>query len=42
MPASGWSRAGTDTHLPVPNFVAEKGDYFDIKDGVKQFERLPR
>jgi len=32
----------TATHLAVHIFVAEKGDYYDIADGVKQFEHLPR
>ncbi len=32
----------TQTHLAVHIFVAEKGDYYDIGDAVKQFERLPQ
>jgi hypothetical protein len=31
----------TDTHLAVHIFVADKGDYYDIGDGVKQFRQLP-
>jgi len=31
----------TRTHLAVHIFVAEKGDYYDIADGVKAFERVP-
>jgi hypothetical protein len=31
----------TDTRLAVHIFVAEKGDYYEIGDGVRQFERIP-
>ncbi len=31
----------TDTHLAVHIFVAEKGDYYDIGDGVDQFAHTP-
>ncbi len=31
----------TRTRLAVHIFVAEKGDYYDIGDGVKQFEHVP-
>jgi hypothetical protein len=31
----------TDTHLAVHIFVADKGDYYDVSDGVKQFQQLP-
>ncbi|HEY2753980.1 GFA family protein [Phenylobacterium sp.] len=29
------------THLAVHIFVADKGDYYDICDGVKQYEGAP-
>jgi len=32
----------TATHLAVHIFVADKGDYYDLADGVKQFTQLPR
>ncbi len=31
----------TDTHIHVHVFVADKGDYYDIADGVPQFEQVP-
>ena len=31
----------TNTRLAVHIFTADKGDYYDIADGVKQFERVP-
>jgi hypothetical protein len=31
----------TNTYLAVHIFVAAKGDYYDIADGVKQFEQVP-
>jgi hypothetical protein len=31
----------TDTQLAVHIFVAEKGDYYEVADGVTQFARLP-
>jgi len=31
----------TDTRLAVHIFVAETGDYYEIGDGVRQFERIP-
>ena len=32
----------TATHLAVHIFVADKGDYYDIGDGVKQFRHAPQ
>ena len=32
----------TDTRLAVHIFVADKGDYYEIADGVPQFEGAPR
>ncbi len=32
----------TETRLAVHIFVADKGDYYDIGDGVKQFAQAPR
>jgi hypothetical protein len=32
----------TDTNLAERNFVADKGDYYDICDGVKQSEQIPQ
>jgi hypothetical protein len=31
----------TQTHLHVHIFVADKGDYYDIRDGVEQFDQVP-
>lgn len=31
----------TGTHVHVHIFVAEKGDYYDIADGVEQWDRVP-
>lgn len=31
----------TDTRIAVHVFVSEKGDYYDIADGVPQRERAP-
>ena len=31
----------TGTHIHVHVFVAEKGDYYEIADGVEQFAQLP-
>ena len=31
----------SDTHIHVHIFVAEKGDYYEICDGVKQFDTVP-
>jgi hypothetical protein len=31
----------TQTRLHVHIFVAEKGDYYDIADGVDQFDKVP-
>ena len=31
----------TDTRIAVHVFVGEKGDYYDIADGVAQFETIP-
>ncbi len=32
----------TETRLAVHIFVADKGDYYDVSDGVKQFQQLLR
>jgi hypothetical protein len=31
----------THTHIAMHIFVADKGDYYDIADGVRQFEQAP-
>lgn len=31
----------TDTRIAVHVFVGEKGDYYEIADGVEQFEQVP-
>ncbi len=31
----------TNTHLHVHIFVADKGDYYDIGDGVPQYQQTP-
>jgi hypothetical protein len=31
----------TGTHLHVHVFVADKGDYYELADGVEQFESVP-
>lgn len=31
----------TKTHLAVHIYTADKGDYYDIADGVQQFEQVP-
>ena len=31
----------TEAHIHVHVFVADKGDYYDIADGVPQFEQVP-
>ena len=31
----------TNTHLHLHVYMAEKGDYYDITDGVPQFETVP-
>src|SRR5688572_15315515 len=31
----------TDTHLEMHIYVADKGDYYEIADGVPQHERMP-
>lgn len=31
----------TETRLHVHIFVADKGDYYEIADGVEQFEQVP-
>ena len=31
----------THTHIHVHVFVADKGDYYEIADGVPQFEQVP-
>ena len=40
--AMGAFETPTNTRLAVHVYVAEKGDYYDIGDGVQQFERVPR
>jgi len=32
----------TDTHTELHIFVAEKGDYYEIADGLPQYQRIPR
>jgi hypothetical protein len=32
----------TDTHTELHIFVEEKGDYYEIADGLPQYERIPR
>jgi hypothetical protein len=32
----------TDTHTELHIFVAEKGDYYEITDGLPQYERIPQ
>ena len=39
--AMGAFDAPTETRLHVHIFTAEKGDYYDIADGVEQFDQLP-
>jgi hypothetical protein len=39
--AMGAFDGATATHLHVHIFVAEKGDYYDVADGVAQFEQVP-
>ncbi len=39
--AMGAFDAPTETRLHVHIFTAEKGDYYDISDGVEQFDQLP-
>jgi hypothetical protein len=39
--AMGAFDAATRTHLHVHIYVAEKGDYYEIGDGVDQFDRVP-
>lgn len=31
----------TNTRLAVHAYTADKGDYYDIADGVEQFEQVP-
>jgi hypothetical protein len=31
----------TDTHTELHIFVAEKGDYYEIADGLPQYQRIP-
>jgi hypothetical protein len=40
--AMGAFDGDTDTKLHVHIFVAEKGDYYEIADGVDQFQRAPQ
>jgi len=39
--AMGSFDSPTETRLHVHIFVAEKGDYYEIADGVEQFEQVP-
>lgn len=32
----------TDTHTELHIFVAEKGDYYEISDGLPQYQRIPQ
>ena len=32
----------TETHTELHIFVAEKGDYYEITDGLPQYERIPQ
>jgi hypothetical protein len=40
--AMGAFDGSTDVKIAVHIFVAEKGDYYDIADGVPQYERIPQ
>jgi hypothetical protein len=40
--AMGAFDRATDTKLHVHIFVAEKGDYYEIADGVEQFQQVPQ
>jgi hypothetical protein len=40
--AMGAFDGATDAKLHVHIFVAEKGDYYEIADGVEQFQRVPQ
>jgi hypothetical protein len=31
----------TETHIELHIFVAEKGDYYEIRDGLPQYQRIP-
>jgi hypothetical protein len=39
--AMGAFDTATETRLAVHIFVADKGDYYDIGDGVRQFQGVP-
>jgi len=39
--AMGAFNKPTNTHLAVHVYTADKGDYYDIADGVEQFEQVP-
>jgi len=39
--AMGAFETPTDTRLAVHIFAADKGDYYDISDGVRQFDAAP-
>lgn len=39
--AMGAFDGGTDTRAELHVFVAEKGDYYEIGDGLPQYSRLP-
>ena len=39
--AMGAFDGATDTSLHVHIYTAQKGDYYEIADGVEQFERVP-
>jgi len=32
----------TETHTELHIFAAEKGDYYEITDGLPQYERIPQ
>lgn len=39
--ALGAIDGATDTHMHIHVFVAEKGDYYEISDGLPQAARIP-
>ena len=40
--AMGAFDGATETHTELHIFVAEKGDYYEITDGLPQYERIPQ
>ena len=32
----------TETHTELHIFVAQKGDYYEIKDGLPQYHTIPK